>query len=60
MNAEERTRIHMLLRDLEYFIGGTLGDGDTVPVNLELKPGSKPFNIEYYPFPRINKENFHK
>ena len=39
---------------------GTLGDWDTDPVDLDLKPGSKPFNSKYYPFPRINKENFRK
>ena len=39
---------------------GTLGYWDTDPVDLELNPGSKPFNSKYYPVPRINKETFHK
>ena len=39
---------------------GTVGNWDTVPVNLELKPGSKSFNSKYYPVPRINKKTFHK
>ena len=40
--------------------GGTLGDWVTNPVDLELKPGYKPFNIRYYPVPIINKEAFRK
>ena len=39
---------------------GTLGDWDTEPVDLDIKPGSKPFNGKYYPVPRIKKENFCK
>ena len=39
---------------------GTLGDWSTEPVNLDLKPGSRPFNSKYYTFPRINKERIHK
>ena len=33
---------------------------DTTPVELEVKPGSKPFNARYYPVPRINNETFRK
>ena len=39
---------------------GKLGYWATDPVELELKPYSKPFNIRYYPVPRINKEAFRK
>ena len=39
---------------------GTLGYWATEPVNLELKPDSKPFNSRYYLVPRINKETFRK
>ena len=39
---------------------GTLGDWDIEPVNLELKPGYKPFNSKYYPAPRNNKETLRK
>ena len=38
----------------------TLGYWCTVPVNLELNPGSKPFNSKYYPVPILNKETFRK
>ena len=60
MNADE---ISQLLRLLEYFedlFYGTLGDWDIEPVDLVLKPYSKPFNCKYYPVPRINKETLHK
>ena len=55
MNPEERTQ---LLKPLEYFwnfFGGTLGDWDTEPVDMELRPGSKQFNIKYFPVPIIKK-----
>ena len=39
--------------------GGTLGDWATEPVDLELKPGYKPFNSRYYLVPIISRENFH-
>ena len=39
---------------------GTLGDWDTDPIDLEIKPGYKPFNSKYYLVPIINKETFRK
>ena len=39
---------------------GTIGDWNTDPVNLELKPDSKLFNFKYYPLLRINKKTFFK
>ena len=60
LNAEERTRILSLLQYFEYLFGGTLGDLETEPVDLELNPDSKPFNCKYYLFPRINKDTFRK
>ena len=60
LNAEERTLLLSLLEDFEDLFNGTLGDWATEPVDLELKPGSKPFNSRYYPVPRINKEFFCK
>ena len=60
LNAEERI---LLLRFLKYFedlFGGTLGNWDTEPIDLELKPGSKSFNSWYYPVHIINKETFQK
>ena len=60
LNAEERTLLLSLPEDLEELFDGTLGDWATEPVDLELKPYSKPFNSRYYPVPRINKEIFRK
>ena len=60
LNAEERTQLLSLLEDFEDLFGVTLGDWATEPVNLELKPGSKPFNSRYYPVPRINRGDFSK
>ena len=60
MNAEERTLLLSLMEDFEDLFGGTLGNWATKPVDLELKPDSKPFNSRYYLVPRINKETLRK
>ena len=60
LNAEERNLLLSLIKDFEELVDGTLGDWDTDPVDLKLKPGSKPFNSRYYPVPRINNGNFQK
>ena len=41
-------------------LDGNLGEWDTDPVSMDLKPGSKPFNNKYYTVPRISKETFCK
>ena len=53
LNDEERTQLLSLHEDL---FCGILGDWATEHVDLEIKPGSKPFNSRYYPVPRINKD----
>ena len=53
MNAEEITQLLSLFKDFKDLFDGNLGDWNIEPVDLELKPGSKPFNIRYYPFPCI-------
>ena len=60
LNAEETTQLLRLLENFEAFFNGTLGYWYTDPVDLELKPDSKPFNSKYYLFTRINKETFCK
>ena len=55
INAKERTQILRLVGDFKEFFYGTLGNWDTKPVNLELNPGSKPFNSKYYLLPILNK-----
>ena len=58
LNDKERTLLLSLIEDFEDLFDGTLGKWSTDPVDLELKPYSKPFNSRYYPVPRINKETF--
>ena len=60
MNAVERTQLKRILKYSDDLFYGTLGDWDTEPFELELKPDYKPLNCKYYPIPRINKENFCK
>ena len=60
MNTEEITQLLSLFKDFKDLFDGNLGDWNIEPVDLELKPGSKPFNIRYYPVPWINKETFCK
>ena len=60
MNPEERNQ---LLKPLEYFwnfFGGTLGDWNTEPLDLELRSGSELFNSKDFPVPIIKKETFRK
>ena len=49
-----------MLLDFEDIFDGTLGHWKTEPVEIELKPGSKPYSGRYYPVPKINKETFKK
>ena len=60
MNAKERTQLLSLLKDFQDLFGGTLGGWSIEPVDLDLKPGYKPFNSRYYPVPRISKETLCK
>ena len=58
--SEERNQLIRLFEEFEDLFDGTLGDWDIEPVNLEINPGSKPFNSKYYPWIKINKEIFCK
>ena len=58
LNAEERYLLLNLIEDLEDLFYVTLGDWETEPIELELNPDSKPFNIRYYTVTIINKETF--
>ena len=60
LNAEETTQLLRLLENFEVLFDGTLGYWDIEPVNLEINPGSKPFNSKYHPLIIINKEFFSK
>ena len=60
LNSEEITQLLIPLKDFEDLFDGNLGDWDTDTVNMDLKPGSKPFNSKYYKVPIIKKETFFK
>ena len=58
LDAEERTQLLRLLEDFKDLFGGTLVDLAIESIELELKPGYKPYNIKYYLVAIINKETF--
>ena len=60
LNAEEITQLLSLLQYFEYLFDGPLGDWDTEPIDLELKPYSNQFNFKCYQVHRINKDDFCK
>ena len=53
-------KLLILLTKFDDLFGGTLLKWYTNPVNLEVKPGYKPFNDRCYPVPKIDKEAFGK
>ena len=55
LSYEEITLLLSLIRYFKDLFYGALGDWATEPVDLELKPDSKPINSIYYPVPIINK-----
>ena len=59
MDYDERSQLLCLLKKLEEFSDSTLGEWYTDPIDLELNPDCKPFDVKNYPFPRVHKENFH-
>ena len=48
------------LEDFEDLFDCTLLEYSTETFDLDLKPGSRSFNIRYYLVPIINKETFRK
>ena len=60
LNTKERTELLRLIEYLEDLFDFTLVEWDTEPTDLDLNPGSKPFNSKYYQVPRIYKETFCK
>ena len=45
LNAEKRTKLLSILKECKDLFDGTLGDWATDTVELNLKPGSKLFNV---------------
>ena len=59
-NDDERTQPLGLLNEFDDLFGGTLGEWDTKPVDIDLNIYSKHFNCKNYLVHRINNETFHK
>ena len=55
-SPEQQTRLKTLLYTYESLFDGTLGTWNIDPVDLELKPGAKPYHARPYPIPQIHKE----
>ena len=60
LDANQKQMLLKLLKQYETLFDGILGRWRTIPVNIELRPDSKPVNSRWYPIPRINKLTFHK
>ena len=60
LNTEERNQLLRILKYFEDLFADNLGEWETYPVYLELKPGSKPVNSKYHSVSRINNETFYK
>ena len=60
LDSKQKGQLLALLEDFEDIFDGTLGHWKTEPIEIELKPDSKPYNGRYYPVPKINKETFKK
>ena len=60
LTEAERSMLLDLLKEFEDLFDGTLGQWNTAPVEIELKPDAKPVSARWYPVPHINKETFRK
>ena len=56
----KRRRLLDLLKEFDDLFDGTLGQWNTEPVKIELKPNAKPKSARWYPVPHINKDTFRK
>jgi len=60
LSTSQKRDLLKLLREFETLFDGTLGDWDTEPIHLRLKPGATPFHGRPFPIPRIHLETFKK
>jgi len=60
LTEAERQALLDLLTEYEDLFDGTLGDFDTEPVNLELKPDAQPVHSRPFPVPRVHEETLKK
>ena len=52
LNREEQDQLCELLEQYPVLFGGGLGKLDIKPIELELKPGSKPYHARAFPIPQ--------
>ena len=57
LSERERAKMLALLRDFEPLFDGTLGELHTDPIDLGLKPGSKPKHHKAFLVPRIHEKH---
>jgi hypothetical protein len=60
LTVYQRHKLLDLLQEFEELFDGTLGDWDTEPVSLKLKPDAKPFHGRAFPVPHIHLKTLKK
>jgi len=60
LSATEQRKLLQLLISYEDLFDGTLGDFQTSPISLELKPGEEPVSAKAFPVPKIHEAVFKK
>ena len=60
LSMYQRQQLLKLLRTHEGLFDGTLGDWQTTPVGLQLKPDAKPYHGRAFPVPHIHLETLKK
>ena len=56
----QRCQLQKLLTTYEVLFDGTLGDWQTNPVSIKLKPGATPYHGRAYPVPHVHLETLRK
>ena len=60
LSLHQRIKLLQLLKEYEDLFDGILGEWDTDPVSLELKPDAKPYYGKPYPIPRSYRDTLKK
>ena len=60
LNRDQKQALEKLLLEYKDLFDGSIGDWDTSPISLKLKPGAIPYHGKPYPVTVKNKEKFKK
>ena len=60
LSIDERYDLFKLLQKYESLFDGTLGEWDTTPVSLQVKPGEKPYHDKAYFIPHVYEQTLKK